>query len=460
MPNYRSVNRKHQMELNRKTKIKLRQHLNADSLIASVRCGFEQIDDHRNSNTTIPLADALMSGFAMFSLKDPSLLAFDQRRTWCSHNLMTVYNIKHIPCDTTLREILDDLDPVDLRPMFKTIFLKLQRGKALEKLMFMEGCYLLNLDGTGYFSSTKRHSPACNEKVDSETGEVTSYYMQILGAAIVHPDYKEVIPICPEPINKQDGMKKNDCERNAAKRFLADLRREHPHLPLIINEDALSSNAPHIADLEKHNLHYILGVKEGDHTFLFRYVDTAIEKGEFTEFTVNDSEKPHIRHTFRFLNEVPLNKSHKDTLVNFIEYWEENTTTGKIQRFCWITDFVVTDENVFTIMRGGRARWKIENETFNTLKNQGYGFGHNYGLGKNNLSTVFVLLMMLAFLVDQALQLCCGLFNAVWTKVKSKRQLWEDIRSMFRLFDVDSMESLYRALLSDIKVQLPDLSTR
>ncbi len=140
MSNYRSLNRKHQMELNRKTKIKLRQHLNADSLFASVRCGFEQIQNHRHSNTTIPLADALMSGFAVFSLKDPSLLAFDKRRTWCPHNLMTVYNIKHIPCDTALREILDDLDPVDLRPMFKTIFQKLQRGKALEKLMFMEGC--------------------------------------------------------------------------------------------------------------------------------------------------------------------------------------------------------------------------------------------------------------------------------------------------------------------------------
>ncbi len=97
---------------------------------------------------------------------------------------------------------------------------------------------------------------------------------------------------------------------------------------------------------------------------------------------------------------------------------------------------------------GGRARWKIENETFNTLKNQGYGFGHNYGLGKNNLSTVFVLLMMLAFLVDQALQLCCVLFNEVWIKVKSKRQLWDDIRSMpirlaqARLIPLDSTMSV------------------
>lgn len=459
MSSIKSLVRKHQMEIKRKEKIKLRKHLNADALFDSVRTGFGNIQDHRNSNATIPLTDALMSGFAVFSLKDPSLLAFDQRRNWCSHNLMTVYGIEQIPCDTSLREILDDLDPVDLRPFFKMAFQKLQRGKALEKMVFMEDCYLLNLDGTGYFSSASRHSPACMEKTNSETGEVISYYLQMLGAAIVHPDYKEVIPLCPEPIKKQDGDTKNDCERNAAKRFFADLRREHPHLKLIVNEDALSSNAPHIEDLEKYNLHYILGVKEGDHKYLFQYIDAAVENGETTEFIVDDDKNPDIHHAFRILNGVPLNKSNQDTLVNFIEYWEENTATGETQHFCWITDFTVTEENTFQIMRGGRARWKIENETFNTLKNQGYNFGHNYGLGKKNLSTVFVMLMMLAFLVDQALQLCCALFNEVWEKCKSKRQLWEDIRSMFRFFELDSMESLYRAILYDVKAQLPDFST-
>ena len=456
----KSLVRKRQMEIKRKEKIKLRKHLNADALFDSVRTGFGNIVDHRNGNATIPLTDALMSGFAVFSLKDPSLLAFDQRRNCCSHNLMTVYGINQIPCDSSLREILDDLNPVDLRPLFKTVFQKLQRGKALEKMVFMEGCYLLNLDGTGYFSSAKRYSPACMEKINSETGEIINYYLQMLGAAIVHPDYKEVIPLCPEPINKQDGDTKNDCERNAAKRFFADLRREHPHLPLIVNEDGLSSNAPHIADLEKHNLHYFLGVKEGDHKYLFQYIDTAVENGEVTEFTVDDDKNSDIDHAFRILNGVPLNKSNQDTLVNFIEYWEKNSATGKTQHFCWITDFTVTEENAFQIMRGARARWKIENETFNTLKNQGYNFGHNYGLGKKNLSTVFVMLMMLAFLVDQALQLCCALFNAVWKKLKSKRQLWEDIRSMFRFFELDSMESLYRAILYNIKAELPDFSTQ
>lgn len=320
-------------------------------------------------------------------------------------------------------------------------------------MVFMEGCYLLNLDGTGYFSSKVRHSAACMEKLNRSTGEVT-YYLQMLGAAIVHPDHKEVIPLCPEMIIKQDGANKNDCERNAAKRFLGHLRREHPHLPLIINEDALSSNAPHIRDLEANNIHYILGVKPGDHKYLFEDVDMASETGATTEFVFTDANNSDIQHYFRIMNDVPLNKSNQDVRVNFFEYWEENTATGKIKRFSWITDFVITKQNAMQIMRGGRARWKIENETFNTLKNQGYNFGHNYGLGQKNLSVVFVMLMMLAFLVDQIQQLCCPLFNALWKEWKTKRSLWEKIRFWFHGFIYESMEQLYRTLLGWIPIDL------
>ncbi len=106
-------------------------------------------------------------------------------------------------------------------------------------------------------------------------------------------------------------------------------------------------------------------------------------------------------------------------------------------------------------MRGARARWKIENETFNTLKNQGYHFGHNYGLGKKNLSEVFVFLTMLAFLVDQIQQLCCPLFNAIWEKCKTKRSLWEKIRFQFHGFLIESMEDLYRSILHHKQIPLP-----
>ena len=68
---------------------------------------------------------------------------------------------------------------------------------------------------------------------------------------------------------------KNDCERNAAKRFIAKLRQDHPHLKFIVTEDSLSSNAPHIETLHVHGLHYILGVKDGAHAYLFAQVQAA-----------------------------------------------------------------------------------------------------------------------------------------------------------------------------------------
>jgi hypothetical protein len=438
----------------RNKEITLRKNLNADALLHTMRNGFTNIKDDRAGKVEHSLTDALMSGFAMFSLKDPSLLAFDERRSAAPHNLKSIYGLSSIPCDTTMRELLDIVDPNDLRPLFKDAFRQLQRGKALEQMVFMDDCYLLNLDGTGYFSSKKLHSEACMKKVNSETGEIT-YYLQTVGAAIVHPYYKVVIPLCPELIIKQDGETKNDCERNAVKRLLKKFRQDHPHLKVIINEDALSSNAPHIEDLEEHNLHYILGVKEGDHKFLFQFVDQAVGNGEVTELIIADEKNEDITHGFRIVYNVPLNKSNQDRLVTFVEYWEHNAKTDKVQRFCWITDLEVTEENVYLFMRGARARWKIENEVFNTLKNQGYSFGHNYGLGKKHLSEIFVLLMMLAFLIDQIMQLCCPLFNAAWKKWKTKRSLWEKVRSKFHEFYIENMEDLYRSLLEHKQVPLP-----
>ena len=426
--------------------MKLRKHLSASGLFKLLRSGFEKVRDHRQGEVRVSLADTLMSAFAIFSLKDPSLLAFDERRA-TDGNLKRVYSLEQVPSDTQMRAILDDVDPQNVKSSYRDIFRELQRGKALEKMVFMEGCYLLSLDGTGYFSSQKVHCDSCLERVNKKTGEVT-YLHQMLGAAIVHPDFKEVIPLAPEPIIKQDGETKNDCERNAAKRFFEQLRQDHPHLPLIVIEDALSSNAPHIRELKRHNLHYILGVKEGDHAFLFEHVQAAQQAGRTTEVEIKGVG---VTHRFRFLNQVPLNKSNQDVLVNFVEYWE--IKNGKTRHFAWITDFTVTQANVFQIMRGGRARWKVENETFNTLKNQGYHFEHNFGHGKENLSVVFALLMMLAFLVDQTQQLACRLFQAVLEKEGSRKRLWEHMRALFHSLEFDSMETIYRALLYGYRIE-------
>ncbi|MEA2078380.1 MAG: transposase [Pseudomonadota bacterium] len=425
-------------------KIKLRKNLNADALFSLVRSGFEKIKDHRSNNTKISLSDALMSGFAMFSLKDPSLLAFEERISEDT-NLKSIYKINNVPCDTQMRTILDEVDPADIEPSFNHIFRNLQRGKVLEPMVFMNGCYLISIDGTGYFSSNKIYCDSCCTKTNKKTGEIT-YQHQMLGAVVVHPDVREVIPLAPEPIIKQDGDTKNDSERNAGKRFLNKLRKTHPHLRIIITEDGLSANAPHIHELKKHHMHYILGVKKGDHAFLFDYVESAAKEGLTTEIECQNDD---IVHKFRFINQVPLNASNQDVLVNFVEYWE--TTPKKTLHFSWVTDMHVTKGNVFKIMHGGRARWKIENETFNTLKNQGYQFEHNFGHGNKNLSVVFAMLMMLAFLVDQTQQLTCQLFQAVWAKLGSKRSLWEQMRALFYAYKFDSMEDIFKALLYGFK---------
>jgi len=442
------------------SKIKPRRYLNADALFMDIRHELEKIPEFRTGDIEISIPDALMSAFAMFSLKDPSLLQFDKRRNEDaeSQNLKNIFGIDNIPSDSRMREICDEINPEQyLSPIFKVPFRHLQRGKDLEPMVFYNGCYLLNLDGTGFFSSKKVNAPYCMKKVDKKTGE-TTYYLQMLGAAIVHPDFKEVIPLCPEMIIKQDGTTKNDCERNAAKRFFKQLRKDHPHLPLIINEDALSPNAPHIRDMEKYNLHYILGVKPKDHKFLFNFVQDAVQDGRTIEFTIEDKDNSDITHRFRILNNVPLNYSNQELKVNFIEYWEYSGKKDKVTYHnTWVTDFTLSKKNAYTIMRGGRARWKIENETFNTLKNQGYNLGHNYGLGEKHLAEVFAMLMMLAFLVDQIQQLCSHLFQLVWKKLESKKLLWESIRSYLKSFLFESMAMLYEALLYGIKLQSPNI---
>jgi hypothetical protein len=335
-----------------------RKHLSADALFRMVRSGCAAIPDYRLSETEISLTDALMAAFALFSLKSPSLLAFDKHRV--EGNLGTIYAIDHVPCDTQMREILDPVFPESVRPLFKRIFGQLQRGKALESMLFLDDYYLLALDGTEYFSSKTIHCASCLQKTH-RNGSIT-YAHQMLGAALIHPDQRAVIPLMPEPIVKQDGTAKNDCERNAAKRFITKLRQDHPHLKFIVTEDSLSSNAPHIETLHAHGLHYILGVKAGDHAYLFAQVQAAEQAGRMISYERHD-RAAGVVHRFRFVNDVALNTSHRDVRVNFLEYWE--VSARKVQHFSWVTDLRVSPRNVYHLMRGGRARWKIENETFN-----------------------------------------------------------------------------------------------
>lgn len=421
--------------------------LSTENLLTEVRESFKKIPEHgKKQIREIPLIDCLMAGLAVFALKMPSLLQYDAARKHpiLRNNLKKLYLVETPPCDTYLRQQLDDVLPEEIRGAFKRIFALSQRTKVLEDYEYLDGNYLLAVDGTGQFGSEKIHCKNCCEKHHKD-GRV-SYYHQMLGAVIVHPNRKEVIPLAPEPITKQDGNNKNDCERNAAKRLLMDVRREHPHLKLIVVEDGLASNGPHIKLLKKLKMHFILGAKPDDHELLFDWVEHS--KYQVVEFI---GEKG-VKKRYKFINNVPLNDTNFECEVNFLEYWE-TSAKGVTTHFSWVTDIELKPENVEKIVRGGRARWRIENETFNTLKNQGYNFEHNYGHGNNNLCSVLSMLMMLAFLIDQIQAIGCAAFKKARLFLKSNTVLWFNIQAVFTYFAVENWEEFFRKMV-DSKIIL------
>jgi hypothetical protein len=286
---------------------KTRKHLSFDPLIKQIRLRAERLPDSRRGNDcTYAVADAVMSAIALFAMKDPSLLAFQERRN--DANMKNIFRIPQVPSDTRMRELLDPLEPNSLRPMFNDVLRELQRGKALEAFDFLEGYNLLSLDGSGYYSSKKVHCEHCLQRTNSKTGEIT-YHHQMLGAALVHPDLKQVIPLAPDAIIKQDGENKNDCERNASKRLLQKIRDEHPHKKLIVVEDGLASNAPHIRLLKRLNMRFILGAKPDDHEHLFGEVAQAEAAGRVTTLRWTDDTRKvgaveEVTCEIRFVNQL------------------------------------------------------------------------------------------------------------------------------------------------------------
>lgn len=421
-----------------------KKHLSAKGLLTEVHEIFRNIPDPIK-HSKITLCDCLMSGLAVFSLKYPSLLQFDrdsQEGGCIEHNLKTLYKVDKAPCDTYMRERLDEVDPVHLRLAFKKLFAQLQRGKELEEYVFLDRYYLMSGDGTGFFSSKTTRCDDCCIKCHRDGSH--TYYHQMMSAAIVHPDHATVIPFCPEPITNQDGSEKNDCERNAAERLYRHIRREHPHLPLIVTEDALGSNGPHIHLLKELDMRFILVVKPEGNKSLFEFLK-GIQPQEHTH---TDGE---YTYKMRFINDVPLNESHNDLMVNFIELSVYDKNNNLEYHNSWITDIFITICNAYRLCQGGRAKWKIENETFNTLKNQDYHFEHNYGHGFKHLSTVFAFLMFLAFFIDQIQQSACGLFQAALTKMGSKVRLWGRMKAYFTALFIDSWEEFWQGIAFGIE---------
>jgi hypothetical protein len=427
-----------------------KKHLSFTALRKSLSEHFLQIDDRRqNAKVDYSLHDCLMSGLAMMFFQDPSLLTFQQRLQDKIHknNLTTLFAIRDIPKDTQMRQVLDAIAAWQLSGIFSDFLHRLQRGKHLVNYQFLNGRYLVSIDGSEYFSSEKIHCPHC--LVAKSKGKLR-YHHQILQSVIIDPDMRQVLPLAPEPISNRDGSKKQDCEQNAAKRAVRNIRATYPKLKITVTADGLYSNQPFIDELKAAKMSFILVAKPSDHKLLFEWVNELLQLGGGGSLEFGNQSGR--RHRYQWVNQVPLNGSKDADLVNFFQY-QLVVKTGQITyQNSWVTDIEVDENNVASLVKGGRARWKIENETFNTLKNQGYHIEHNFGHGQQNLSMIFFVLNLLAFYVHQILELTDRLYHQLrYTKFTSRKECWNQLRCTIRILIFPSWESLLSFILDPEK---------
>ncbi len=204
-----------------------------------------------------------------------SLLGFQRQMEKRSqrNNLRSIFKVHDLPTDQGMRNVIDEVDTEStFRPIFKDLFDRLQRGKHLEQYQVLAGKYLLNVDGTQYFSSNTVNCKRCLTR-----GHKEEYYChQVLQGAIVKPGLRQVIPVMPEEIAAQDGDKKEDCEVNAFKRFIQKFRKDHNKLPIVINGDALYATTPVIQTLKDNKANYIFKVKFSKQKTLTQNIDKGV----------------------------------------------------------------------------------------------------------------------------------------------------------------------------------------
>jgi hypothetical protein len=433
--------------------VHIKKHLSFSAMRKALSELFEEIDDPRQAGKVdYCLHDCFMSALAMMFFQDPSLLAFQQRmqQHLQDSNLKAMFAVANIPTDSALRQTLDEVPTPALHPAFSMLLGRLQRGRQLDAFKLESGHYLIALDGSQYFSSQKIHCPHCLTCKGAKGA--TRYSHQILQAVMLNPHMRQVLPLAPEPVANTDGTTKQDCEINAAKRIVADIRHTHPKLKIAITADGLYSKQPFIDGVKAAGMSFILVAKPSDHKVLFEWVNELDGLGQSAHLQLTD-EKGR-RHVYRWVNQVPLNGRHHADPVNFFEYWLQ---VGEKVTYhnSWVTDQTVSKDNVVELVRAGRARWKIENETFNTLKNQGYHLEHNFGHGRQHLSNTFFVLNLLAFTIHQILELSDRGYQHCRSKFSSRKEYWNNLRSAIRIMLFRDFEHLLRNVADPPEIRAP-----
>lgn len=359
------------------------------------------------------MADIATAAFSVFFMQSPSFLAH-QRQLQEGHgrsNCETLFELPRIPSDNHIRTMLDPAKPELLQPAFAAVVDELNRVGGLDAFRRLGGSLLIALDGTQYFRSEKIHCEQCSKRLLS-TGQ-TEYYHAMLSATLVAPGHNYVVPLEPEFIAPQDGAEKQDCESRAARRWLAAHGAHYARLKPVYLGDDLFSNQPMCEAVLNQGGHFLFVCKPSSHPLIREYISGVDLPSHLIRVKRG---REWVTHQFRWMNAVPLRGTKDAMEVNWLEITIHNSAGEVTYRNSFITDLPVNRDNVAELAACGRARWKIENETFNVLKTDGYNLEHNFGHGKQNLAALLVTLNLLAF----AFHTVCDQTEPLWQLARSK----------------------------------------
>jgi hypothetical protein len=296
--------------------------------------------------------------------------------------------------------MLDLADPALLRPCFERVEHLLAEPPLRQAFGRLGGRTLIAWDGTEYFCSQKLGCPHCLTR-QRANGRIENYHT-LLAATAVAPGHAKVVPLFPDFIAPQDGAEKQDCERNAVKRWHdRHGERLRPLRPVYLGDDLFACQ-PIVAMLAAAGDDFIFTCKESSHKALYDFIDGA--EPERHQEKIRKGKTVETRR-YRWIEGVPVRDGKDAALVNWIgfEIFDRN---GRVKySIAWVTSLPVNKTNVAEIAASGRARWKIENEAFNVMKNHGYELEHNFGHGETFLAMTLAALNLLAFAWHSALDL-------------------------------------------------------
>jgi hypothetical protein len=411
-------------------------------------------DVRTGKNSVYELADVGMSAFAVFFTQSPSFLAHqrDMKLHKGRSNAENLFDLSEIPSDNQIRNLLDAVDPAYVQPIYRHIFVELERAGILDRRRSFARQLLVAMDGTEYFSSQAIHCENCSHR-ELKNGK-TNYFHSALTPVVVQPGQETVISLEPEFIVPQDGHEKQDCEIQAAKRWLEKWGSFYARRGVTLLGDDLFSREPFCRALKDKGFHFILVCKPDSHEQLYRMVDFLAANGVLGTKVVRRWRGRYAEIcTYRYANQLPLNGGQEALAVGWCEVTITREDTGEqLYKNAFVTDFEVTDSTVAAIVGDGRARWKVENENNNVLKTKGYHIEHNFGHGQQHLASLLLSLNLLAFLFHTVLDLVNEQYRAIRQALGTRRRFFQDLEALLRYFPFHNWEQVLAFMFTGLEL--------